>query len=388
MNDLKTLFALDPEVIFLNHGSFGAAPLPVLDNYQEWQRQLEKQPVKFLARDIHDHFRNAREALGSALGADPDLLVFIPNATFGVNIVARSIDFQPGDELLTTDHEYGACENTWSFVAEETGLMIIQQAIPLPLPSKKELIEIFESGITKRTKMIFLSQITSPTAVRLPVEEICQLARGKGIPILVDGAHAPGQIPLELDALGADFYTGNCHKWLMAPKGSAFLYVRPERFQQIKPLVVGWGWGENCPYQSDTRLQALLEWWGTIDPASYFATTAAIQFQLDHDWDAVRQNCRGILADCLKRIEDLTGLPSISGKDGLNTLQIGAAEWPGDWAPEGLQDWLYENYRIEIPVIEWKGRWLIRPSVQGYNEEWELEKLVEALNAYRLNISN
>ena len=388
MTDLKSQFYLDPEVIFLNHGSFGAAPRPVLENYQSWQIQLETQPVKFLVREILDLLRAARQELGNLLGADPDHLVYIPNATFGVNLIAHSLDFQPGDEILTTNQEYGACQNIWSFYSEQKGLRIVQREIPLPLPGKEEIVEIIWSGVSERTRLIFLSQITSPTAVRLPVEEICQRARQSRIQVLVDGAHAPGQLPLELDGLGADFYTGNCHKWLMAPKGSGFLYVRPEQHQVIKPLVVSWGWGENCPFQSDTRLQALIEWWGTKDPAAYLATPAAIRFQAENDWDLVRERCRGLLADTLEGIEDLTGLPSIYSDNGLNTVQIGAAEWPTDWNPGELQEWLYAEHRIEIPVIEWDDRWLIRPSVQGYNQQWELEKLVEALNEYQLKISN
>jgi isopenicillin-N epimerase len=303
-----------------------------------------------------------------------------------VNVVASSIDFEPGDELLTTNQEYGACENVWDFLASEKGLQVVQVNIPLPLPAKEEIMEMIWSGVSQKTRLIFLSQITSPTAVRLPVEEICQRARDAGIPVLVDGAHAPGQLDLSLDTLGADFYAGNCHKWLLAPKGSGFLYVRPDRVKEIKPLVVSWGWGENCPYQSDTRLQSLLEWWGTKDPAAYLATPTAIQFQKDNNWQSIRIKCRSMLTTSLEEIEFLTGLPSIYGENGLNTIQIGAAEWPADWKPEDLQKWLYDQHRIEIPVIEWNNRWLIRPSVQAYNEEWELERLIEVLEEYRKSI--
>jgi isopenicillin-N epimerase len=355
-----------------------------LENYQEWQRRLERQPVKFLIREIGEHFRDARSELGAALGANPDHLVYIPNATFGVNVVARSIEFNPGDEVLTTNHEYGACQNIWEFLASEKGLRIVLQDIPLPLPPKEEIVEIIWSGVSERTRLIFLSQITSPTAVRLPVEEICQLAGAAGIPVLVDGAHAPGQLDLALDELGADFYTGNCHKWLMAPKGSGFLHVRPDRLKVIKPLVVSWGWGENCPYESDSRLQALLEWSETKDPAAYLATPAAINFQAENNWDNIRNQCRALLANVLEKIESLTGLPSIYGEGGLNTVQFGAAEWPGAWKAEELQQWLYKQHQIEIPIIEWNDRWLIRPSVQGYNEAWEMERLVEALGEYHL----
>jgi isopenicillin-N epimerase len=250
------------------------------------------------------------------------------------------------------------------------------------LPSKDELVEMFWSGVTEKTRLIFLSQITSPTAVRLPIEEICQRARDAGIPILVDGAHAPGQIELDLDSLGADFYAGNCHKWLMAPKGAGFLHIRPEHQDLIQPLVVSWGWGENCPYESDSRLQAILEWWGTKDPAAYFSVPAAIQFQEDHSWNQVREKSRDLLRGVIKDINQLAGMPSIYGVQEGNFTQLAAAELPLDWKPKNLQKWLYQRHRIEIPVIQWENRWLIRTSVQGYNTQGDLDLLINALKEY------
>jgi isopenicillin-N epimerase len=382
MNALRRHFYLEPEITYLNHGSFGATPRPVLEVYQAWQCRLEAQPVRFLARESEENFRTARQTLAAYLGADPTNLVFIPNATFGVNVVARSFDLQPGDEILTSNHEYGACENVWDFLGQRAGFQVVNREIPLPLPSEEEVVEILWSGVTDKTRLIFLSQITSPTAVRLPVEEICQQAKDAGIPVLVDGAHAPGQINLDLQGLGADFYTGNCHKWLMAPKGAAFLHIQPEYQDFIQPLVVSWGWGENCPYKSDSRLQAILEWWGTNDPAAYFSVPAAIQFQEDHNWNAVRQKCREMLAGLLMKIEGVTGMPSIYGRTQDNFYQVGAAFLPGDSHPEELQPWLYEKYRIEIPVIHWGDQWLIRPSVQGYNTQEDLDLLVKALEDY------
>ena len=237
MYNLKRHFLLDPTVTFLNHGSFGATPKPVFAAYQDWQRRLERQPVLFLGREIDGLLRQSRQALGEYLDAAADDLVYIPNATHGVNIVARSLALQPGDEILTTDHEYGACDYTWEFVCKKTGATYIHQPIPLPVQSEDEIIEQFWQGVTLRTKVIYLSHITSPTALRLPVEQICQRARQAGIWTLVDGAHAPGQIPLDLKAVGADFYTGNCHKWLLSPKGAAFLYARREAQPLIEPLI-------------------------------------------------------------------------------------------------------------------------------------------------------
>ena len=385
MNLLKPQFFLDPEVIFLNHGSFGATPRPVLENYQDWQRRLENQPVLYLVRENQDHFRTARMKLASYLKAKSDNLVFVPNATFGVNVIARSLDFQPGDEVLTSNHAYGACDNIWDFLNQKKGLKVIRQEIPLPLPSKEEMIDMIWDGVTEKTRLIFLSQITSPTAINLPLEEICQRARDAGILTLIDGAHAPGQLDLDLNSFEADFYTGNCHKWLMAPKGSGFLHIRPEHQDMVEPLVVSWGWGVNCPFESDSRLQAILEWWGTKDPAAYFSTPAAIAFQQEHNWDQVRKECQGLLGEALKKIEALTGLPSIYGDNEDNFIQIGAAEWPSAWKPEKLQAWLYDKHKIEIPVIHWEDRWLIRLSVQGYNTQEDLDLLLNSLEVYKLS---
>jgi isopenicillin-N epimerase len=382
MESRKDLFLLDPEVIFLNHGSFGAAPRVVFDIYQHWQRMLEKQPVKFLSRDIFDLFRESREKLGSYLNANPSDLVYIPNATFGVNLVARSLKIKEGDEIIISNHEYGACENVWRFVCEKSGAVLKQIDIPLPLPPGDQIIELIWDGITDRTRMIFLSQITSPTAIRLPIEKICQRARNEKIMTFIDGAHAPGQIMLNLDELGADFYTGNCHKWMLAPKGSAFLFAQPERQKLLEPLVVSWGWGENSPIESDTKFLRELEWWGTKDPAAYLSVPAAIQFQEDHNWVTIRDQCFKLLRDLIQEIEKLTGMPSIYGDEEQSFIQLAAAELPEACLPEKLQSWLYQEYKIEIPVIDWEGRWLIRPSVQAYNEQPDLDLLLSALQKY------
>ncbi len=382
MDNIRSQFLLDSEVIFLNHGSFGATPRPVFEVYQDWQRQLERQPIQFLTRDMLDQFRNARHELASFLGADPLNLVYIPNATFGINLIARSLDFQAGDEVLTSNHEYGACDNVWSFISQKKGLKIIRQEIPLPLPAPAEIVDRFWSGVTAQTKLIFLSQITSPTAVRLPVEEICQRAKEAGIMTLIDGAHAPGQLDFNLEDIGADFYTGNCHKWVMAPKGSAFLHVIPERQELIEPLVVSWGWGINCPYESDSRFLDLLEWWGTTDPAAYLSVPAAIRFMEDHMWGKVKDECHRLLSVTLTQLEEMTGTPSIYGENPSNFIQLGAIELPPGSNHRELQAWLYDEYKIEVPVIDWEGRWLLRPSVQGYNTREDLEVLVSAVAEY------
>ena len=240
MFNLKQHFLLDPSIVFLNHGSFGATPKPVFDEYQRWQLELERQPVEFMARRFTGLMAESRAALGEYLGTHADNLVYTQNVTISINIVARSLKLGAGDEVLTSDHEYGAMDRTWRFLAKEHGFRYINQ--PVSLASKEALIDSFWSAVTPRTRVIFLSHITSSTALIFPVDEIIKRARAVGIITVIDGAHVPGQIPLDLDSLGADFYGGNLHKWLCAPKGAGFLYARPEIQHLLKPLVVSWGY--------------------------------------------------------------------------------------------------------------------------------------------------
>lgn len=379
MKNIAEHFLLDPDIIFLNHGSFGATPIPVLQKYQFWQGELEKQPVKFIIHELLDHLKLAREILGEYLNADADDLVFVPNATFGVNIIARSINLKPGDEILTSDHEYGACDNAWSFMSQKTGAAYIHQPVPLPFTSLDEITDYFWQGVTPRTKVIFLSHITSPTALRMPVEEICKRARKAGIITVIDGAHAPGQIPLDLEAIEADFYVGNCHKWMLGPKGSGFLYARPELQHLVEPLVVSWGWGENSPYTTGSDFLDNLEWWGTKDPSAYLAVPAAIQFMQEYDWDAIQQDCHTILQQAVHGVSDITGLEPVYPVRSNLFNQMAVIPLPHIADLSAFQAQLYNDYQIEVPCIQWKDRQFVRVSIQGYNDWSDMEALLEAL---------
>jgi isopenicillin-N epimerase len=379
-NSLKQYFLLDPEITFLNHGSFGACPRPVFEVYQEWQRRLERQPVLFLGREIDQLDQQARQALGEYLGANADDLVFVPNATHGVNILARSLNLRPGDEILSTDHEYGACDRAWDFMSKKTGMRVIRQTIPLPVASPEAFVETFWQGVTPSTKLIYLSHITSPTAQKFPVEAVCARARQEGILTLIDGAHAPGQLDLKLEAIGADFYTGNCHKWMLAPKGAGFLYARREVQEMIEPLVVGWGYNPEQAPQHATRFVDHFQWTGTHDPAAALSVPAAIQFMHDHRWHQVRQNCDRLLCDTLSRISGLFDLPEAYCSPAFRPPQMGVARLPANTEIEQLKLRLYEKHQIEVPLIEWNGEKFVRISVQGYNDEADLVRLEKALH--------
>ena len=381
---MRDLFLLDPTVTFLNHGSFGATPRAVFAVYQQWQRRLEEQPVLFLGREIGGHLAEARRALGAYVHADPADLVYVPNATFGVNVVAHSLPLGPGDEVLATDHEYGACENAWLYMSRARGFRYVRRPIPLPLPDDAEIVEQFWAGVTSRTQVIFLSHITSPTAVRLPVEAICARARESGILTVIDGAHAPGQIPLDLAAVGADFYAGNCHKWLCAPKGAGFLYTRPEAQGLIEPLIVGWGWGEARTFTFGSDYLDYLQYPGTDDYAAYLTVPAAIEFQARHDWPSVRARCHELVACGIDGINELTGLSSIYGPHVENFSQMAAAPLPPVDDLPAFKRRLYDEFHVEIPCVQWGERQFIRISIQGYNTEADVDGLLVALGAMQV----
>ncbi|MCQ3938084.1 MAG: aminotransferase [Chloroflexi bacterium] len=375
MFGLKKYFLLDPSVTFLNHGSYGATPKPVFREYQRWQRELERQPVEFLGRRHNDLMQAAREALAEYLGARAENVVYTQNVTIALNIVARSLELGAGDEVLSTNHEYGAMDRTWRFLSKERGFTYINQ--PVDLTSQDALVESFWRGVTPRTRVIFLSHLTSPTASILPVERIIQRARANGILTVIDGAHAPGQLPLHLDALGADFYGGNLHKWLCAPKGAGFLYARSEARHLLKPLVVSWGY--EAEVSSGSPFIDHHEWWGTRDIAAFLAVPMAIQFQQDHDWVRVRGACHQLAMETRERIHQLTRTNPLHPLTENWFAQMTVASLPADTDIAALKARLYDEYKIEIPLIEWHGNKLIRLSVQGYNSRRDVDRLTAAL---------
>ena len=391
MNSLKKQFLLDPNVVFLNHGSFGATPKPVFREYQRWQRDLEKQPVEFLGRRFTQLMADSRAALGKYLGTQADNLVYTQNVTVSLNIVARSLELGPGDEVLSTDHEYGAIDRTWRFLSRERGFRYVNQKISTPIKSEENLIEEFWRRVTPHTRVIAMSHITSPTAIIFPIQEIIRRAREAGIITIIDGAHAPGQIPLHLDSLGADFYGGNLHKWLCAPKGAGFLYARPEMQHLIKPLVVSWGYESETP--SGSKFIDEQEWWGTRDIAAFLSVPAAIEFLETHNWSQVREECHALARDAQKEVCKLTGLSPLHPPADRWFGQMITAPLPADTDIVTLKTRLYDKYFIEVPLIEWfpspvtgegagvrVGNKLVRISVQGYNTRRDINKLCHALS--------
>ena len=383
--NLAQHFLLREDVTFLNHGSFGACPRPVFAIYQSWQLELERQPVAFLGRDLSERMRAPRVALAPELGTGADNIVGLTNATEGLNIVAQSLDLRQGDEILTTDHEYSALEKTWAYVARRSGAKIVTVKVPLPLVSEDAFVAAMLAGFTDRTRVLFLSHITSPTALLFPIERLIRIARERGIVTVIDGAHTPGHIPLALDAMGVDFYAGNCHKWLMTPKGSAFLYARPEMQGLLNPLVISHGWtadnkepGVKGPFGNTPFIDSL-EMQGTRDPAAWLAVPAALDFRKEHGWTGVAADCRRLAQETAARVAGLTGLEPL-GTPEFCAPQMVAMPVP-DTDPTRLHDDLLNRFGIEIPVFKWQDRTIVRLSVQGYNSRAQMDLLVEALSA-------
>lgn len=371
---LRDLFLLNPDVVFLNHGSFGACPRAVFEVYQHWQIELERDPIDFFGRRAEKLILEARQRLGEYLNAQPENLVFVTNATVGHNIVARTLPLEPGDEILSTNQEYGAVNNAWRFICQKTGARLINHPMPLPVTTHDEFVNQFWQGVTPRTRVISISHITSPTALIFPVAEICRRAREAGIITFVDGAHAPGQIPVDLEAIGADYYTGNCHKWLCAPKGAGFLYARPERHATTEPLIVSHGWGPETTFVSSQQ------WQGTRDLAPFLAVPAAIDFQREHQWENVRRRCHGLASDLRGRVADWFGTEPISPDSPDWFAQMVTIPVPKcDAAEVGRRLW--EDYRIEVPFGDWgdQGTARMRVSFQAYNTAEDSNHLFNAL---------
>jgi isopenicillin-N epimerase len=360
---VRAEFLLDPELVFLNHGSFGACPRAVFERYQEWQRELERQPVEFLGRRLPGLLAEARAALAAFLGARPEDLVFVPNATSAVNAAARSLELGPDDEVLSTNLEYGANDLLFDHLPSR----YVRAEIPLPLPSDDELVELLFARASDRTRVVFVSHVTSETAVILPVRAICERARLLGIVTLVDGAHAPGHVPLDLAALDADVYAGNCHKWLCAPKGAGFLHVHDALQERIQPFITGWGFEPEATFLTRHELQ------GTRDPSAFLSVPAALDWQAAND---TRATGHALAVEAQRRLTNLRGVEPLSDPDRIGRMV--SVRVPVDDA-EATQARLYADYRIEVPLFARKTDPLLRASFAPYNDESDLESLVTAL---------
>lgn len=384
---MKENWLLDPSIVFLNHGSFGATPRTVLAKQTEWRERMEREPVLFLARQIDDLLDEARGELATFLNADPGGLALISNATAGVNAVLRSLDLDQHDELLVTNHEYTACRNTLDFVAGLAGAKVVVVEIPFPIASPDVVVERVLAGVTDRTRLLLIDHVTSQTGLVFPVERIIAELTARGIDTLVDGAHAPGMLPLDLRQLNAAYYTGNLHKWVCAPKGAAFLYVRENRRAGIRPTSISHG--ASSDRRDRSRFLIEFDWTGTDDPTAILCVPESLRVMaslVDGGWDEIRRRnhalalrARDILIDALQiekpaPDEMLGSMAAVPISDSVATTHSLFGNDP-------LQDRLFDDYRIEVPVVLWP-RWpkrVLRVSAQLYNDEREYQALAQAL---------
>jgi isopenicillin-N epimerase len=387
-SDLAHHWDLDPAVLQLNHGSFGACPRIVLEAQSRWRARMERSLTEFHARDLAGLLDSARAELAAFVGAQPEDLAFVNNATQGVNAVLRSMDLRPGDELLTTDHEYNACANTLRYVCERAGATLVVATIPLPIADPEEVVEALVAKVTDRTRLALVDHVTSQTGLVFPVERIVSELQGRGVDVFVDGAHAPGMLELDLDALGAAYYTGNCHKWICSPKGSALLHVRRDRQQSVRPTSISHG--ANAPPSHKSRFQIEFGWTGTTDPTAWLSVPDAIRAIdsiIPGGWAGYRARNRDLAVAARRLLNDALGSEPIAPESMLGSMA--AVRLPdGDpnrphnpFDPDPVQAALWEHSRIEVPVIIWPAppERLLRISAAPYNAIEDYERLVEAL---------
>lgn len=377
-NNLRDQFLLRKDINFLNFGSFGATPKPVFDYYQQWQKVLEAEPVQFIAFDGYEYLSTSRSALAKYIHVDDkDDLVYVTNPSFAVNIIAKAFPLEEGDEILATDIEYGACDRTWDYYCEKKKAIYKRQKISLPITTKEQFIEDFFKGLTSKTKAIFISHITSATALILPVKEICEIAKSKGLITIVDGAHAPAHVDLKINELKVDFYVGACHKWMMAPKGASFLYAHKSVQHLCEPLVVSWGYKAAKP--SGSPFLDYHQMIGTRDFSAFLAVTMSIIFMHENNWPSVSKACHEMVLANAPLFYELLGTTPISPL---------TKEWIGQMIsipiktkePEVLQRKLFKEFNIEIPIMRQGDDIYMRYSINAFNSVQNLEALHNALS--------
>jgi len=376
---MKEHWILDPNVIFLNHGSFGATPRAVLAVQSALREEMEREPVRFLAREIEPRIDAARAVLADFVGAAPDDVTFVPNATAGVNAVLRSLDLDEHDELLVTSHEYNASRNALDFAAQLNGAKVVAVDVPFPIDSPDTVVARVLEKVSDRTRLLLVDHVTSQTGLIFPIERLIAEMRGRGIDTLVDGAHAPGMLPLDLRTLGVAFYTGNLHKWVCAPKGAAFLYVHPNRRYEVHPAIISHG--ANAERRDRSRFHLEFDWTGTFDPTAWLSVPAALQFfaSMDGGWPEVMRRNHELALRARDLICDRLGIDHPAPDAMLGSMAafpLPDATKPPSPFGDALHDELFAR-GIEVPVQNWPQwpRRVLRISAQLYNELGEYEQL-------------
>jgi isopenicillin-N epimerase len=383
-SDLAKYWLLDKEALYLNHGAFGACPIPILEKQQEYRNMLESHPIRFMIREMDELIFKAKRKLAVFTGVKERDIAFVTNATQGVNTVFKSLSFKKGDEILITNHIYPACRNTVNYIAKRTGAKVVEAKIDFPVISDDYILEQLMYHVTPKTRIVLIDHITSPTGIIMPVAEIVNELDKKGIDTLVDGAHALGNIPLKIEEFGAAYYTGNCHKWLCAPKGAAFLYARSDKKRMIDPLTISLCAGD------DKSFEQKFYWTGTHDPTPFICVADAIEFMstlFPGGWEELMNHNHQLAVDARKMICDRLSIPLPSPDYMLASMAAFPVKDTDNPvaacfnAVDDLQEKLYRNYNIEVPVNYWPSppKRMIRISCQVYNTMKQYEVLMDAL---------
>ena len=373
---MKSQFFLDNNITYLNHGSFGACPKPIFAEYQRFQLELETEPVLFIQKKLPIYLKAARESLAKFVGCKANDLFFTSNPTFAVNVIMRSLKLNPSDEILSTNHEYGAMDRTWNFYCKKSGAKYIRQEISLPVISKEQVLEDFWKGYNSKTKVIFLNQMSSATALLFPVKEICDKAKELGLITIIDGAHIPGHIDLNIEDLNPDYYTGTLHKWMLAPKGSSFLYVKKELQNNLDPLVVSWGYESVMP--SESQFLDYHEYQGTKDHSAFLCTPKVVEFLEANNWKQIAKECKKLVLDNYQRFCDLVNTKPICPITDEFLGQMASVEIKTS-QPMELKELLYDKYKIQIPVMPLNDKVYLRYSINVYNSQKDLDVLHDAI---------
>ena len=377
--NLKSLFMLDPKITYLNHGSFGACPTPIFNELIKWQKKLELEPTKHLAFDIYEYLEQSRISLSNYIDCNKDDIIFSPNPSTALNTVIKSLDLKKNDEILTTNHEYGALDKTWKFICKKTGAKYIQTDIPLPFLSEEDFIERLEAKITSKTKIIFASHITSSTAIIFPAKKISALAKKHNLFCIIDGAHAPAFIDLSIKKINCDVYVGACHKWMCSPKGVSFLYVKKNHQNKIDPLVVSWGYDSDFP--SKSKFLDYHQWQGTKDMSAYLTIPYTIKFLKENNWNKIREKCNKINIWARNEINNLLDKENICDNKFLG--QMSSIYMDIEANPKNNIEF-YKKYNIQVPFILWNNKSFFRISIQVYNTKEDIHKLLYALKKHML----
>jgi isopenicillin-N epimerase len=361
---------LGPDVAFLNHGSFGATPRAVLAEQERWRAAMERHPTHFMSEELPPALRAAVARLAGFVGARAEDLVFVENATAGCNTVLRSLSFAPGDEILVTDHGYAAVRKAAEYAAARAGARVVEAAVPFPIEDAAQVVAAVAARVGPRTRLAIFDHITSPTAIIFPLRELIELCRAAGVAVLIDGAHAPGMLSLDVPSFGADWYTGNCHKWLMAPKGSAFLWAAPDRQAETHPLVISHGYGQG--------FAAEFAWVGTRDPSAWLSVPAAIDFHARLGGARLRERNTALAREEATLLahawQTERGAPdALTGSMAAVRLPLRDPATP-ERALE-LRRALFDDHRIEVPVTAFAGALWARISAHAYNRPEDYARL-------------